>query len=78
MSHQETIQRDIMTLLLQLQASHTVLEQDNSRLVAKNDTLSTVLRVQTEQIVELQKTIQAQQIELEFHQRQAQKQRQKL
>ena len=86
----EIVQRDIMALLLQLQTSHSALEQYNGRLVAENDILSTVLRVQTAQIAELQKTIQApkvplaQQIEIEFHQRQAPKmhlaqaQRQKL
>jgi hypothetical protein len=75
MSHQGTIQRDIMTLLLQLQASHSALERDNGRLVAENEILSTVLHAQTEQVKELLKTIQAQNIELEFHQRH---QRQKL
>ena len=69
MSHQGTIQRDIMTLLLQLQASHSALERDNSRLVAENEILSTVLHAQTEQVKELLKTVQAQNIELEFHQR---------
>ena len=47
MSHQETIKKDIMTLLLQLQASHSALERDNGRLVAENDILSTVLLAQT-------------------------------
>ena len=73
MSHQGTIQRDIMTLLLQLQASHSALERDNGRLVAENEILSTVLHAQTEQVKELLKTIQAQNIELEFLQRQAPK-----
>lgn len=75
MNHQGTVQRDIMALLLQLQASHSALDRDNGRLISENDILSTVLRVQTAQIAELQKTIQAQQIEIEFHQKH---QRQKL
>lgn len=88
MSLLETVQRDIMTLLVQLQASYSALEQYNSRLVAENNTLSAVLHSQAAHITELQKTIQApkvplaQQIEIEFHQRQAPKvplaQRQKL
>ena len=67
-----TVQSDIMALLVQLQTSHSALEQYNGRLISENDILSAVLRVQTAQIAELQKTIQAQQIEIEFYQRQAQ------
>lgn len=69
MSHQETIKRNIMTLLLQLQASQTALERDNGRLAAENEILSTVLHAQTEQVEKLLETVRAQQIELEFHQR---------
>jgi len=75
MNHQGTIQEGIVALLVQLQASQSALDRDNGRLIAENDTLSAVLRVQTAHIVELQKTIQVQQIELEFHQRQAQRQK---
>jgi hypothetical protein len=75
MSLLEIVQRDIVALLVQLQASHSALDQYNGRLIAENDTLSAVLRSQTAHITELQKTIQAQQIEIDFHQRH---QRQKL
>ena len=82
MSLLETIQGDIMALLLQLQTSHSALDQYNGRLVAENNTMSAVLHSQASHITELQKTIQAQQIEIEFYQRQAPKvplaQRQKL
>ena len=64
MSQLGPIQEGIVALLVQLQASHYALEQDNGRLVAENNTLSAVLHSQAVHITELQKTIQAPKVPL--------------